>query len=474
MAIGVNLVLAGNVIKGEIVFLNVVGKMPLKNQIYIIRFDMRILRAVFCIMLLSVPAATVFAVSPVEEQRESLLNDHKIVFYGKGEEPHTDSIRHLMDKFYYDQFRSFQDPQAPYFLFMSRDTQLAMGIGGLVRMRGYFDWGGTTGIPGFSPYFIPVHRDELNRQKLGTTPAGTSLFFRVIGRNKRLGEYQLYIEANFNGYQGRDFHLKKAYAVVNDWTVGYAPSTFGDGSAVPPTIDSNGPTMKMDGTNVLVRYMHHFKKSGLYVAGSIETPDMAIQADNRQVAERSEFIPNLSAMVQYEWKQGQHVRLSAITRFMPYRDLINGRNHQEVGWGVQLSTVFRPIEPLTVYGTVNGGRSYSNFGVDFLLGKYDLVECDDCPGRLCTVPGWGYFFGLQYNFRPNLFVSATFGQGRYLPCCRVDGTDYKYGLYSAANLFWDVTPRIRVGAEVNVGKRQNFNGEHGWGRRVGALAQFSF
>ncbi len=36
MEIGVNLVLAGNVIKGEIVFLNVVGKMSLKNQIYII------------------------------------------------------------------------------------------------------------------------------------------------------------------------------------------------------------------------------------------------------------------------------------------------------------------------------------------------------------------------------------------------------------------------------------------------------
>ena len=97
-----------------------------------------------------------------------------------------------------------------------------------------------------------------------------------------------------------------------------------------------------------------------------------------------------------------------------------------------------------------------------------------CPGKLRTVPGWGYFVGLQYNFRPNLFTSATFGQGRYLPCGEVPGSDYKYGLYGALNLFWDATPRIRFGGEFNFGKRQNFNGDHGWARRVGALAQFSF
>lgn len=435
---------------------------------------MKFIRSAFTIMLFSLGLGSALATSPVEEQHDALVNDHKIVFFGEGNNPHADSIRNLIENFYYDQFRSFQDPHAPYFLFMSRDTQLAMGIGGLVRMRGYFDWDGTTGTPGFSPYFIPTQRDELNRQKLGTTPAGTALFFRVIGRNKRLGDYQLYIEANFNGYQGRDFHLKKAYAILNDWTIGYAASTFGDGAAVPPTIDSNGPTMKMDATNVLIRYMHHFKKSGMYIAASVETPDMSIQADNEQVAARSLFVPNFAAMVQYEWKTGQHVRLSGIARFLPYRDLITGRNHQQVGWGVQLSTVFRPVDPLTVYGTVNGGRSYSNFGGDFLLGKYDLVECRKCPGMLCTVPGWGYFFGLQYNFRPQIFMSATFGQGRYLPCCGADGSDYKYGLYSALNFFWDVTPRIRFGGEVNVGKRQNFDGSHGWGRRIGALAQFSF
>lgn len=435
---------------------------------------MKLLKTVIAAIFPALCCCPAFASDPVERQHASLVDDHKIILYGSGQEPHPDSIRNTIEKFYYDQFRNIQDPQSPYFLFMSRDTRLTMGIGGVVRMRGYFDWGNVTGIPALAPYFIPTQRDELNRRKFGTTPAGTALFFRVIGRSERLGDYQVYIEANFNGYQSRDFHLKKAYAMLGDWTVGYASSTFGDAAAVPQTIDSNGPAMKLDATNVLVRYMHHFRKSGVYVAASVETPSMNIQTDGGQTAARSEFLPNLAAMVQYEWKQGQHVRLSGIVRFMPYRDLVVGRSRQATGWGLQLSSVFRPLAPLTVYATVNGGRSYSNFGGDFLLGRYDLVESSGSPGKLFTVPGWGYFVGLQYNFRPHFFMSATFGQGRYLPSCEVSGGDYKYGLYGAVNVFWDLTPRIRFGGELNFGKRQNFDGSCGRAYRAGALAQFSF
>lgn len=417
-----------------------------------------------------------YAIYPAGELRDSLLNDHKVIFFGEGANPEADSIRNLVENFYYDQFRSFQDPDAPYFLFMSRGADLAMGIGGLVRMRGYFDWGGSVNQPAFSPYFIPVSRDPLTRENLGTTPAGSALFFRVIGKNKRMGQYQLYIEANFNGYKGRDFHLKKAYAIINDWTIGYAASTFGDGAAVPPTVDSNGPTMKMSDTNVLVRYMHSIRQKGnkaVVVAASLETPSMTLQP-SEYTAARNQFLPNIAAMVQYEWSKDDHVRLSGIMRFLPYRDLVTEKSHQVLGYGVQLSTVFSVVPALKFYGTLNTGKSYSNYGGDFLLGQYDLVTDGEHPGELKRVPGFGYFLGLQYNIRPNLFVSTTFGQGRYLPTQDPEGTDYKYGLYSAANIFWNLTPRIMVGAEVNVGKRQDFNGEHGWARRVGALASFSF
>lgn len=117
-------------------------------------------------------------------------------------------------------------------------------------------------------------------------------------------------------------------------------------------------------------------------------------------------------MVQYEWAPDQHVRLSGITRFLPYRDLVNGSNHTPVGYGLQLSTVFNPTPSLTVYGIGNVGRSYSNVGGDFLMGQYDLIDNVESPGRLRTVPSWSYFLGLSYHFSHKLMMSCTFGEAR--------------------------------------------------------------
>lgn len=428
---------------------------------------------IIALLMLAVTFAGQANASIVSERTDSLMAEHKYIFFGEGENPSTDSITGLIYNFYYDQFRQFQDPAAPYFLFMSRDANLAMGIGGTVRMRGYYDWGGSINAPAFAPILIPTTPNPLHERLLGTTPAGTALFFRVIGRNKSNITYQLYIEANFGGYQMRDFKLKKAYATINDWTIGYASSTFGDGNAVPPTIDSNGPTMKMTGTAVLVRWMHSFRNR-FTVAASLETPEMAVQENGTTTAARSQYLPNVAAFLQYGWSRDEHIRLSAITRFLPYRDLLNNRNHQIVGWGLNLSAIYNPLPQLTLYLSGNIGRSYSNYGGDMMLGYYDLVEDINRPGRLNSVPGYGYFVGIRYDFSHSVFASTTFAQGRYLPTANIPGSDYKYGLYSATNVFWNMTPRIMIGAEFNLGKRQNFDRAHGWARRIGAVAQFSF
>lgn len=431
------------------------------------------IKKVSLLLLLAVASVVqLSATAPADEQMDSLMSSHKMIFFGDGDTPHADSIRSLIYNFYYDQFRHFQDPAAPYFLFMSKDANLAMGVGGCVRMRGYFDWGGALPASGFAPILIPIEKDPLNDKKLGTTPAGSALFFRVIGRNKKVGDYQLYIEANFNGYQSRDFHLKKAYATINDWTIGYANSTFSDPSALPPIIDAQGPNVKMSNTAVLIRWMRTWKQKWT-MAASLETPSMA-DIISKDALARSQYIPDVATFVQYQWGRSEHVRLAGIVRQLPYRDIIKEKNHTQVGWGVQLSSVFRPVDPLTVYATVNGGKGYAGLGGDLLIGNHDLIADPEQPGRAYAPASWGYFVGLQYNFRPNLFVSTTFGQARYLPSKDVAPTEYKYGLYSSTNIFWNLTPRIQAGAEFNIGKRQNFDHAHGWARRVGLMAQFSF
>lgn len=193
--------------------------------------------------------------SHVDVQKRRMAENGKIIFIdGRPDSAslshYVDSVRHEIETFYYDQFRQFNDPGAPYFMFMSKDANMALGIGGVVRMRAWYDWDGAILVSGFAPYLIPMHPSPTDMRHFGTTPAGTCIYMRAIGRNRVFGRYNIYIEANFNGWQGRDFHLKKAYAQFRDWTVGYAPSTFSNPQALAPTVDAKGHLDKLAAVNV--------------------------------------------------------------------------------------------------------------------------------------------------------------------------------------------------------------------------------
>lgn len=410
---------------------------------------------------------------------DSVSRSNKLIFIdGKpadGDElqHYADSVRQRIAAFYYNQFLHFMDPGAPYFLFLSKDSKLAMGIGGAVRMRGYYDWGGAIPAPGFAPALIPIPTDPTNMRHIGSTPSGTCLFFRILGQNKALGEYQLYIETDFTGYQSRDLKLKKAYAIINDLTVGYASSTFSDPAAIPPTVDAQGPANKITPTAVLVRYMPVFKDKW-YLAVSAETPDNSIGADGTNTAIVSNWLPDFAAFVQYQWAPGQHVRLAGIVRTLSYRDLISETNHNRTGHAVQLSATGSPHRAITLFGTANYGRGYASLGGDLMIGANDLIADPAHPGMLYAPASFGWCLGVKYNFTHSLYVSASASQTRFLPKYQISPDLYKYGISSAVNMFWNMTPRMQIGVEYDFGYRRNFSGEHRCARRVGAMCMFSF
>ncbi|MDE6511220.1 MAG: hypothetical protein K2L00_03895 [Muribaculaceae bacterium] len=417
--------------------------------------------------------------SLVDLQKEALLRDHKIIYIdGKPENAdsgqHQDSIRNLVENFFYDQFQSFSDPAAPYFLFMGRNDELAMGIGGCVRIRGWYDIDAAIPANSFTPYLIPMVKDPANNSRIGATPAGSTLFFRVIGKNKTIGNYQLYIEANFNGYGGTDFHLKKAYAQLNNVTVGYASSTFSDPAALPPTVDANGPSNKISPTSVLVRWMNTYK-TRWSVAASVELPKKAaISTVTGKIGNASQTVPDFAAFLQYSWGKSEHVRLAALARSLPYENLVSHERHQKFGWGLQLSTVAHPLSPVTLYGIVNCGQGHESTAGDLQAGNYDLVPSPGNPSDMYAPFAIGWCVGAQYNFRPNLFASVSYSDSRYLPRSPREESEYRYGTILSANVFWNLTPRIQAGLEFDTGVRKNWGGNSRRADRVGLMAQFSF
>lgn len=426
------------------------------------------------ILLSGAVCSSVSAQSLADAQRDSVMSSHKIISFGSEPPAGADSVRRLVEMFYYDQFRSFSDPEAPYFLFMSRDATLAMGVGGCVRMRGYYDWHGAQPSPAFNPYLIPMHPDPAAMRHFGTTPAGTSLFFRVLGRNKRLGHYQLYIQADFSGYNSRDFKLKKAYAIVNDWTVGYAASTFSDPAAQPPMVDSNGASNKITPTDVLVRYSPRVGKHWL-MAVSVETPSTSVNADGVQTKAVQNWVPDVAAFIQYDRGGSSHVRIAGVVRSLSYRDIAEATNRHKAGWAVAVSGVAHPLPQLTTYLTANYGKGYASLGGDLSTGAYDLLGVPGEAGRLYAPASAGWCVGVQWNFRPELFVSVSASSTRlYVREPSGVPDEYKRGVMAVANCFWNLTPRMQIAGEFCYGRRFDFSGAHRSAYRVGAMAQFSF
>lgn len=421
--------------------------------------------------------ASVYRVFPEKTEREKTVKSTKLIGMNVPDsllKSTSDSAYAMIGKFYADQFRNFQDPRAPYFMFMSKNADLAMGIGGVVRMRGWFDWNGTIPVNGFSPYFIQIPKDPTAKRRLDATPAGTAIFLTILAHKPWLGYLTAYIEGNFDGYEHVGFKLKKAYVTLNDITVGYAPSTFSDPASQAPTIDGAGSNGKVSRTNILVRYMHTFKNRWT-IGGSFEFPKSSPDVIDGQTKKCADYVPDVAAMAQYQWDEGlSHLRLSGLLRVMSYRDLISNRNRNVVGWGAMVSGMWKVFKPLTLYGSVSVGQGHASYQGEFAAGNFDLVGDFNNPGKLYAPTSFGITAGLKYNFLYNLYACVSLGQMQYCPKHHLSDDQYKRGLYGAVNMFWDITPRIQVGAEYLCGKRTNFNGQHANANRVDALFQFSF
>ncbi len=426
--------------------------------------------AAMCLLCLSAKAQTAEA-----DQMEELKKSHKVVYFGEKEkQAHADSIRNVIERFYVTQYHHFQDPQAPYFLMMSRDATLAMGIGGLVRMRGWYDFDGAMPSNGFIPYMIPIPEDPSARRRLAATPSGTALFFRIIGSDKTLGNFSAFILAGFDGDSDSKFKLKQSYVTLNNWTIGYAPSAFWDQATNPPLIEAQGHTGQANRTAVQVRWCKQFRK-GWSMAVSAEFPQSYARADGTNTKAINDWLPDMVAYGQYAWANGAgHVRLSALARCLPYRDLIAGKNRNVAGWGLQLSAISPVGYNWTLYGEAIAGRGIESYVNDLRIARLDLINDATDPGRMYAPQCYGFTLGVRYNFRPNLFATISASESCYRPRHASGTSDYKYGLYGMANIFWNLTARIQAGAEYVIGKRMDYDGAHGDAQRVNLMFQYSF
>lgn len=434
------------------------------------------------LLLAGMCAASLSSFAQINAEQPAPKSDtdhgHKIIYFGDGT-AESGSSEEMISKFYFDQFRHAHDPLAPYFMFMSRDSKLALGIGGKFNATAYYDWNGTIDDNGFIPFEIPMSRDNTQRHRIGASVSESQLFLRLFGKSDRFGWYQLYIQAKFtgSGMNGYGFKLSKAYASVGDWTLGYASTTFADPAACPNTVDPQGPNAEVSETTFLIRYMHTFKGNHWSIAASVEAPDLQVPTYPGIATACNAYMPDFAAFGQYQWADGlYHVRLSGILRGLEYRDDITAENHRTIGWGAHLSAVANPLPSTVLYGGINAGKGIASLNNDLQCDSrgLDMLPSEWNPGAMHAAKSLAWYAALQYNFRPDLYSTVMFSEVRLFPGDIKDGGMYKYGLYGAANIFWNPTSRLLLGAEYDFGACKNLSGDRRWVNRIGLTCQYSF
>lgn len=413
---------------------------------------------------------------PAEMQRRNIIKNTKVIFVNgePGERASRDSVESLIARFYANQFRNSQDPEAPYFTFMSKDANIAMGIGGVIKARGWFDWNGMIDAASFSTYLIDMPKTPENMKNLGASVAGTTIFFSIMGHNTPLGEYQGYIEGGFNGYDNSGFKLKKAWFSLRGFTLGLATTTFSDPAAQPDLLDGAGANGKIDKSNILLRYLHTFKGKWT-VAGSVEIPSSQPDVDGTLTKKYRDYVPDIAALAQYQWDRGQsHVRVAGILRTMTYRDMVNNSTHHNTGWGVQLSSVVNAARFLKFYAQGSVGRGISSYTGDLSIGRYDLLASPGNPGTLYAPMTYTATAGVKAYWLPNLSSTVALATLRNMAKAGAAADTYKYGQYLAANIIYDITPRVQFGLEYEAGVRKNTGGERANVNRLQAVFTASF
>ena len=122
----------------------------------------------------------------------------------------------------------FHDPNAPRFLLTDQKGKFALGIGGYVRATAEYDFNGIVNDVDFYPALIPQRGSgNFAKNQFQMDITTSTLFLKLVGRTKHLGDFVVYTAGNFRG-DGRPLNYKtlthnssvspSGTAMVRSWT----------------------------------------------------------------------------------------------------------------------------------------------------------------------------------------------------------------------------------------------------------------
>lgn len=361
--------------------------------------------------------------------------------------------------------------ELPRLLLTGKKGRFYVGLGGGVKATVGMDWGHPTADPNtFVVSDIPMEQPDGNGAQFRVSAQQTELFvcFGVMPGDKY--EVGAYINGMFLG-DNYAFVLENAYLRFLGFTAGYGYGLFCDTDAAPATIDYQGPAAMLSSSNGIFDYLWEITPRWSVGVG-VEVPIVAYDS-TALCGKVHQRIPDIPAMVQYNFPNGGHLRASGILRTLQYRDLTASMNRSCIGYGMQLSGAGSLVGPLGFYFQTAFGRGINAYFQDVAALNMDMLPDERTPGRMRPVKSWGGFAALQYEFTPSVHASLIYSHLRLYPR-NVQPDCYRYGQYAAANIFWHITPVVSCGMEYIYGRRVNINGRQAHNNRLQAMLHVHF
>lgn len=414
-----------------------------------------------------------------------------------------DSIK-VMQAFIDNSPADFRVPNAPRFAIVGKNEKFYLGFGGYVKGTMSFDWGSP--INNFNEFIVsaipmPGSQKPGNKAQFGLSAQQSDIYLNMVALPNDKNKVGFYLNFIFlgNGYLPQ---VRQAYVNWRGIEMGYGFSLFTDLAADPTTIDYEGPNSFTVVINAKFDYRHTFGKHfgigigaelpmASYTNGSagVQHGGLIVDEGTATVEQR---IPDIPMYIQWNWGNNNRIRLSGLIRNMQYRaGMIDrhlsdsnvgyegGKTKNLVGGGIQLSGNFNISNKFIGYFQATTGKGMTSYFEDVTGLGLDMVPVDNDPGKLQTVKAWGGYLGLQYNWSSKVFSNLIYSHLRvYSPYYNGGATSwtsqYKYGQYAVANVFYNITDMFQWGLEYIWGRRVDMNCQQAHDNRLQTMLQVTF
>jgi hypothetical protein len=433
---------------------------------------------------LSAAALSVMAQPIVEEESES------VVVFGKT----SDADRAIFEK---DRPQGVHEIPTPKFTVKTSDNKFMLTIGGAINVIMGCDLGNNlykmdgAGI-NFITNEIPVPAVKGRKADYYINALNSKIDLQIVGFGGTANQITGYFRIGTDGISPQ-IKFKRAYLSWRNFTGGLKKTLLEDANACqPPTIDPQGPSGCVSTTVYEVGYTSP-SFSGFRFAAALDMPTWYSSNgvyrgkdyptfDGTQVADygdAEQVVPDIPIWIQYEFSKWNRIRVSGIIRNFAYRDLVKCRTRHTVGWGVMLSGNIQPLTPVILYYQLAYGCGIGNYLQDIAGMPLSFIPKSEVPGEMKASPMAGFNIGATFNISPKWQINIMGSESRIWDvsryCTASDATaNYKYALYGAANVFYNISSYLQWGIEYIYGRHQTWNKSGANDSRIQTQMQFTF